>query len=32
MHIPLLIDAWFTDHNSKPQKMEDEINVNLVID
>ena len=32
IHIPLLIEVWFTDQNSKPQEMEDKININLVID
>ena len=32
IHIPLLIEVWFTDQNSKPQEIEGKININLVID
>ena len=31
MHIALLIEVWITDQNSKPQEIEDKININLVI-
>ena len=32
IHISLLIKVWFTDQNSKPQEIEDKININLIID
>ena len=31
MHIALLIEVWITGQNSKPQEIEDKININLVI-
>ena len=31
MHVALLIEVWLTDQNSKPQEIEDKININLVI-